>query len=557
MSVAVASDPQFAFPTRPQLVPGLVRIETADGLIVEGGPSRQAFQGATATGQLPRVMQALDGTAEVPELAERLDIDLGRLWPMLSLLYATGLVEEGFETPCDDAALAFLSRSVDTTRVNRNGAQARDRLTAAVVQVVTDEAHAEFASGLAELLRFDGVGTVQVQTVGLDVVDPASASAPAGTTILVAVGDSPRVAAAALAARADRIPVLPVLRDGGEVHVGPLLDPEHAACARCALDQRARVTNRDIAADATVFDGIAAPLVARDLLTMIARVGTSNTERFLVSTTLPTLTQTARVITPDPSCVVCMDPPSPGTGIGEGLPVAWAYSHSVAFPPRTSVNPKDHQVHYKSGNIALQRRHRAWPSAQLIPLPETVNGAGGLHRDALAHLLIHTFGLRNGPTASPQRVDRWCATGGNLGSPTAYLIARSVEGLVPGVYGFSCGETALAHLAWADPHTPVRGIPDDAPAAIVVTGALDVVASKYGPFGWRILQLDAGVALTQAHRLSTSVSLRLEPAVAWDDERLSELIGASLDSEPITAVVTLHPASHASRDFFAQKGSPS
>lgn len=69
MSAAVHNDPQFAPPTLPRLVPGVVRVPTANGVIVDGGPSRQSFTGRSAATLLPTVMDALDGTSTASQLA--------------------------------------------------------------------------------------------------------------------------------------------------------------------------------------------------------------------------------------------------------------------------------------------------------------------------------------------------------------------------------------------------------------------------------------------------------------------------------------------------------
>ena len=546
MAHAVVADPQFRFPARPRVVPGLVRIDTPDGLLVEGGPTRQSFQGNAATGLLRRVMDAADGTGDRTELARRLEVPAARLWPVLSLLYTTGLLEDAESVvattdSAPDPRLAFLARSIDTTRVNISGTQAAQRWQRARVQLVGDPAQDGFTRALAGALRRDGAGAVTITT------DP-SLAAPTGVGIilLIAVGDTPRVRAAALTARAAGVPVLPVRLEADRLHVGPLLDSVHTACARCALAGRSAVTGHVDEIDSHRTD-FAAALVAREVFTMLSRVGTSPAERYLVSTDLDTLEQANRAITPDPSCVVCMDPPDPTAPAGDGIPLAWAYTHAVAFRPRSAVNPRDHQVHYNSGNIALQRRHRAWPASPLVPLRQADRATAlppGLHRDTVGHLLIRIAGLRHGPSGGPNRVDRWCATGGNLGSVSVYLVARDVAGLEPGIYGFSRAEPALARLTWADPHTPVAGVPDDAGAALVLTGALDIVATKYGPFAWRILQLDAGVALTQAHRVAAGLGLAVTPAVTWDDDRLAELLATAGDAEPITAVAAVAPLSH-------------
>ncbi|MEO3937723.1 nitroreductase family protein [Dermatophilaceae bacterium Soc4.6] len=528
MARAVLSDPQFSFPAMPRTVPGLVTVTTPTGVIVDGGPSRQAFQGASAT-HLPRVMGLLDGTRDVDAVATAAGLARAEAWTILSLLYSTGLVEEARGDAAvdhDDPTACFLSRSIDTTRVNRNGTEALDRLRRSVVGVVSTDA--PWAELVARLLEAESVGSVWVE-------DRVRDDRPAGDLLLV-VGDGPEAEAAALSARGSSS-VLPIHVDGAAVHAGPVLDGAHTTCASCAMRQRRTLLAPEAPEASTPGSAdreLAALLVVRDVVALLSRVGTTAASRFVVTTRLDDLVQTARVVVPHPSCPVCMDP-SASDGDG-GLPLGWAYTHSVAFPPRDGLNPKDHQVHYQSGNIALQRRHRVWPASPRVALPAREVDAGHPVRlDVVGDLLVRTVGLRNGPSGSSSRVDRWCATGGNLGSPSAYLVARRVDGLRPGVYGFQSQDASLALLPWADPETALAGVPD-VPAVVVLTGGLDTVATKYGAFAWRILHLDAGAAMAQAHALAVAAGLRLLAVPVWDDAALAELLASDPDAEPVTAV---------------------
>lgn len=545
MARAVLSDPQFSFPTLPRTVPGLVTVPTSTGVIVDGGPARQAFQGASAK-HLPLVMGLLDGTRDVDAVAAAAGLARAEAWPILSLLYSTGLVEEAQGDAAvdhDDPSACFLSRSIDTTRVNRNGTEALERLRRSVVGVVSTEAR--WAERVARLLEAESVGTVWVD-------DRVHDDRLVGDLILV-FGDGPEAEVAALSARGSSS-VLPVHVDGGAVHVGPVLDGAHTACASCAMRQRRALPAPDGSMPGSVDRELATLLVVRDVVALLSRVGTTAASRFVVTTRLDDLVQTTRVVVPHPSCPVCMDPsssdstsynPTDRTTAGDsGLPLSWAYTHSVAFPPREGLNPKDHQVHYQSGNIALQRRHRVWPASPRVPLPSREGDAGSpLRLDVLGDLLVRTFGLRNGPSGSASRVDRWCATGGNLGSPSAYLVARRIDGLRPGVYGFQCEDATLALLPWADPEMALTGVPD-VPAVVILTGGLDTVATKYGAFAWRIVHLDAGVAMAQAHLLALAAGLQLLPVPVWDDAELAELLASDPDAEPVTAVFGILEKGH-------------
>lgn len=530
MAAAVSSDPQFTFPPRPRLVPGLVTIPTEDGLIVEGGPSRQFFQGPASGSLLPRLMRLLDGHRGPDDLAGELDLSPRQIWPALSLLYSTGLIEDTDDDGTDgapEASLQFLARSIDTTRVNASGASAYRRLTEATVDIVTDESHRALAAPVAEALTDNHVGTVRHH----DTVTDTSGRAD----LLIALGDGPVVEEAALRARSDEVTVLPAAVCSGRLLTGPVLDPAHGACPSCLLTGRRSLSSD--AADDAATSMVVPLLLTREVTALLSRIGTSLTSQALVCLDLADWSQRSHAVPPRPQCPICMDPSDPDAD--PGVPLGWAYAHAVSFPPRHTVNPRDHQVHYAAGNIALQRHHRRWPAAPTTLLPDTDGPETGMNLSTVGHLLTRTAGLRHGPADGPDHVDRWCATGGNLGSTTAYLVARDIAGLPSGVYGYQREDDTLAELAWADPSASIAGVPDDAPAALIVTGALDTVASKYGPFGWRIIHLDAGAALAQAAFIAHGCGLQLTPAPVWDDAELADLLGCDPDREPVTAVLAL------------------
>jgi SagB-type dehydrogenase family enzyme len=208
------------------------------------------------------------------------------------------------------------------------------------------------------------------------------------------------------------------------------------------------------------------------------------------------------------------------------------YEQAVTFPPREWLNPKDHQGHYRPANAALQLYNKEYLGSPRIPLDDS----------PLAGLLLQTFGLRD--TDSGQ-VSRWAPTGGNLGSPLAYVLALDVAGLAPGWYFYQRGDHSLARiraLPAPDGHAEAvwPGIGPERPdALIVLAGALDVVAAKYHDFAYRILGLDAGVALAQLAAVADEAGLTVRFADRWDDTAIGTALHLDADSEPVTAVVAL------------------
>jgi SagB-type dehydrogenase family enzyme len=246
-----------------------------------------------------------------------------------------------------------------------------------------------------------------------------------------------------------------------------------------------------------------------------------------------------------PGCPRCLPTDSPAGA--DGPAVAHVYEQAVQFPPREWLNPKDHQAHYKPANAYLQRYNKEYLAAPRIAL----NGgqpdpAPGLTVADLSTLLLRTAGLRDpGPSAVSEQVSRWAPTGGNLGSVQAYLLALDVAGLAPGWYFYQRGDHSLARIratsavdGEAAAVCPVLA-PRRPAALIVLTAALGVVAAKYFDFAYRLICLDAGVALAQLVALADEHGLTARFADRWDDETLTEALRVDAIAEPVTAVIAL------------------
>jgi len=547
MAAAVAGDPQFVLPVRPRWVDGLVQVPVERGLLVEGGPERQVLRGAAATALLPRLIPLLDGTRDIAAVAGEVGLRDALVRQAVSLLYSCGLLEDGADPdagaaeghPVAHDVLRFLSRQVDGTRANRSAGGAVARLARARVVVL---GRGPLAARLAEDARATGVADV-AQASGLGALDAEVALvvavvAPGEDRALVALDDR----CAELA-----VPWLRVAPGDAEGEIGPRFERAHTACLDCFVSLRERadadgsaasgaeatVARTATGADAEVLAGLAGLEIAH----LVTRVGAALSPRGVTRVDLATLAQRTLPLLRRPGCARCC----PGPGEARSPTLGVAYEQSVVFPPRALLDPKDHQVHYKPANLRLQREAKDLPGAARVALPDPdEDGEGqGLGLGVLGGLLLRAFGLREpGAMGTAPKVERWAPTGGNLGSTTAYVLAARVAGVAPGAYCYLAREHTLARL-------PAPG-PADQPAAagpaatIVVTGALGRVAAKYGPFGYRIVLLDAGCAVAQLATVAAAAGIGIEVAARWDDHGLARRLGVDADTEPVTAVVGLH-----------------
>ena len=71
---AARNDPEMAIPQRPAFMPGGVVLPLSNGLIVDGGAARQLLNGSASTSLVPRMIDLLDGTRTVPEVAAQLAV---------------------------------------------------------------------------------------------------------------------------------------------------------------------------------------------------------------------------------------------------------------------------------------------------------------------------------------------------------------------------------------------------------------------------------------------------------------------------------------------------
>ncbi|WP_046777829.1 hypothetical protein [Streptomyces yangpuensis] len=540
MRRAVAQDPQFSAPKRPALCRGLVVVPFPDGILVEGAPTRQVLRGAAARDLTTRVLPLLDGTRDVTQLAERANAPVQHIEQVVALLYTCGLLEEGSDDPVvDDPAAVFWSRSLDSTRVNRNAAQAMKLLSSTRVAVVADGGT---GARLRDALLENGFGEVELVR-SPDVLSDEP-------DLLVAVDEEGRsdLTEAAQWCAGRGVPMLPAHLHGAMVDLGPYIDPVFTVSFDEADRQRRahppQVHHEPAGENAARI--MATALIAGQVTAIASRVGAVPVLRGMVRTDLESWREDMYVMAPVPERT-----DSRSTLTAADVPLALAFETSVAFPPRKLLNPRDHQMHYKPGNIALQHESKRWPSARTLTLPRT-----GIHPQAplepsgtaavaqvglthLASLLLLAVGRQEESAPGRPSVPRWAPTGGNLGSANLHAVVTDVAGVPAGFWGYDSAAHRLARLPDAVDPAELPGA--DAAATLVLTGSLARVASKYSTFAWRIVHLDAGVAMAQLAHAARSFGLRARPLDRWDDLALAAAFDLDLDAEPITGVVEIRP----------------
>ncbi|WP_436535063.1 nitroreductase family protein [Actinoplanes sp. HUAS TT8] len=518
MAYAVAADPQFVPPVRPCLAAGLVQVPLVDGIAFPGTGNRQTvLRGRSAVQLIPRLLPLLDGTRTVEELGELLPrVPLKTLHACVSLLYVSGLLQDG---PIGEAVevipaevAGYLGRNLDTTRVNRSRNQACERLARTRVLIAG-------TGPLAAMLRTELAGAG---------ADAHAWTGDALTTgdLVVAVDDGNTTALTEVeeACRKAGIGWLRTAVGADRAEIGPLFDARYSCCYDCFARNRTAPAGEPSAVRAAIW----AALAATETVHLLARVGEVPSMQVCTVYDLGEWSRQVIGAYRRPGCPTCL--PADPRAETDRSPLAHRYEQAVTFPPREWLNLKEHQAHYRPANHALQRYNKQYQAAARLPL-----GDG-----SLSHLLRRTAGLRDlGDRALPGQVSRWSPTGGNLGSVQAYLLALDVDGLDPAWYFYQRADHTLGRVRAATAGV-CPALEETGPSALLVlTGALGVVAAKYHDFAYRILGLDAGVALAQLSAVAATRGVTTRFAARWDDAAFHDALRLDPDAEPVTAVVAL------------------
>lgn len=531
VGAAARYDPQLRIPLRPRLRRGLTICHEADEVVVYGGPKRHRFQGRSAATLLPTLLGKLDGVKGHRQLAECVGTSEEVIFKSVSLLWTCGVIEEGDHRPLltasvDDQLADFLSRIGDSTGVNASWEEAAARLTAARVEVFGDDI-------LTAALRAELSPSV---TCELGAVLPS----PAATLVVVVDGADPGYPEVVRYCWDNDIRLVRLRLRGRSVELGPFVDSQLTPCLDCLGAQNLTDSREPKLGDRD----LAVALFAREIFALVSRSTPSPLGARWRQIDLEKLAFTDVSEPTHAGCANCSAAVGPVT---PQAPLPVRYEASVAMPAKEFADLKAHQMHYKPSNLALQRTARQWPTAARIELPAPELGeldrpwraAGAMVEagakvtpESLALVLMAVAGLRG--TEHTAKVQRWTASGGNIGSCSAYVVIRDCSGLEPGVYGYVSTAHALARLS-----TKLPLFAGDDPVTIVLTGDYRKVAEKYGAFALRIVFLDSGCAQATARVVADVLSLPLSFAGSWDDQAIGRSLGLDLDVEPVTAVATI------------------
>lgn len=565
MGIAAEIDPQFQLPRKPRMTDGFQVVPITRGLLVHGGESMEVFRGQAASHFLPQFIPLLDGTKTLDDLATHFpSYSPLAIKNVLALLFARGLLEDGIEDEGYDMAdfdpevLAFFRRHTDLTRVNRSAVEGLNRLKQQNVILITD---VEQGKSVQKELLHVGVKDVQLLSMEDEIYLQDI------TLVLVFLAAHSRYTSKLQ--ELDRvcgekgIPWLLSMVDGENGVIGPYLDRSLTGCYDC-FQANLKWEPRGI--PLVEYIDWWAQFTSMQVTYLLSRMAPSMALESIIFD-FDKWSQKKQRLVCSPGCPNCM----PMDGLNAEAPeIAYCFEKMIAFPPKDFLDPKAHQMHYKSSNITLSYDSKEYPSSPVISLPgegELVVPKGNFLKNlfasspeetkcgpltlaALSRVLVCGAGLRAEQEGMKvdDKLQRWAPTGGNLGSTQIYVLARTVDGLQSGAYFYQIKDHELARIGASDGMQDIEALmsqvmgesPDRYPdALIVLTGALHRVATKYHAFAYKVIHLDAGVAMTQMQAVASGLGLSVTVYHTWEEEALYQQLQVNEIGEPITAIFAL------------------
>jgi SagB-type dehydrogenase family enzyme len=566
---------------RPRFVHELVTVPFGDGLVVDGAHSLQVFKGKSTRSLLPELIPLMDGSRKLAELENALPGTMPEhVRAAVTMLHEAGLVEDGSDQmEAADAfpneTLFFLRRYSSATGRNRSGREACEKLQIAEVVIFEDGGTTPHGETLKALLQKTGVGRVLLCNRGsLGDWHPESGVPPAQLLIVsLALNgeDSESGARFDEWCAKNNLPWLRIAADpgGGYADIGPYFSVRDTSCYRCFYQIHGRpVVSADpaIARMRPAESEFWLSMAAVEIVYQLTEAGPVSRGRDFQRYDLGQWTSRQLRCARVPGCPRCRPLDDRVTEDRRSVvdtavvfedyaglqSLGTALLREQAEPAHRPANPaQDSKLlsscHHRDLIRELPKLERG-----TLDLLRGINGSArdSFSVDELSTLLMTCAGIKAARTPG-SAVKRWSATGGNLGSVEVYVAVRNVSGLAPGLYFYDPRRHSLAHFERHKGTLPmeefmrrVLGCSGELPDALaLLTGALQRLTRKYGAFGYRLVNLDAGVAMSQLHLVARALGVWSKTAACWADDLIEEQLNLNPLLEPSTVVVELsaHP----------------
>lgn len=562
-------------PHRPRFLKEVVVIPMEGAIAFDGAVPTSVLRGYPWVHLVPRLAPLMDGSRTLEELEAGLpDVPLAHLRAAILLLRLRGLVDEETTYPADSIgtgdALAFLRRYAGATAANRNGWEAYERLRATEVLVFCPRGTGSDVELLKSALESSGIGRVIViERKSLESWRPyESETQPFVASLCLGPEDYEWQTMLNTWCSKHRLCWLRAVVDvkANYADIGPIFNIEGGSCYQCFRALHSRPPSPEGACaevpsiDAQFWIG----MVALEIIYRVSRIGVFTGRKEFKRYELAQENCLQLVCGRVPGCLCCqpLEDCSRSAVISGGpIDTALLFDNYVAREMGAPVLPR---LRADQNHISLGLQHevkqlpnsRQWILNPRIPQIEKrgldvlqsdgMTSAETLTADELAAVLLLTAGIRGSDSSGMVR--RWSPTAGNLGSVELFLAVHEVSGLAPGYYFYQPHEHSLARLEGRAGKIPVEefmrrvtGDEGQYPPSVLLllTGALHRVARKYGPFGYKLINLDAGAAVSQLHLIANCLGIETQTAVRWADDLIEQEMNLEPSEEQPTAVVRL------------------
>jgi SagB-type dehydrogenase family enzyme len=564
---------------RPRFIREAVLIPYKNGFLVDGTTALQRFRGTAAERILPQLLILMDGSRNLEQLESALPhIPPEHIRELISALSDTGLIEDGScSSKIDIGGMLqietrdFFSRFLSVTKANRSAGQVFDRLRASEVLILAKRQQLRHLELLASLLSDTGVHNVRV--IG-------AASFDAQLSLGCRSSDQPLAVALSLGGedrnwyrecddyfRDYQSGWLRIVVDAQNncADIGPHFRRSRTPCYECfqrvqSFPKRATNDSIQVPSDATIAFWVS--FIALEIVYSISRLGPLLTQRGFRRYDLKTWESKALCFPYISGCERCSLEAltHKDKRFRHTLSPALVFEDYVGAPYRLPGELTNGQA-VPNSNVALINETKCLPTSQQVPLSEQLCELKGqaLDRlsgspqnlvteftaDQLGTILRMTAGIRK-CVGNEGFLRRWAATAGNLGSVELYVVVRSVDGIQPGLYFYQPRQHSLARLEFRHKSIdPVELIKRFAPtdplsdAIVIYTGAYHRLKRNYGPFGYRLMNMDAGVAIAQSHCLAKGLQVWSQTATNWSKDAVETELFLDTPNEQATGIVLL------------------
>ena len=569
---ALRSPVRSGLPCRPRFLHELAVIETDDQLLIDGLGQLHVFAGESSRTLLAPLIKLMDGSRTVDQIGTALQqFPLGDVAKAISMLHQWGLVEDGAayrtaELLEENSTLAFFRRNIGMGRVNRSGREAYERIRKSEVLVCASPSAARAADKVKAQLSEAGIENVISLNMSSLPSDRRPLASPDQSLIVsLSSGGEDRIRQEALDdwCRDHHISWLRATIDeaSGYADIGPHFKGRETICYKCFSSLHGRrcssqKTTRHSQIDESVFSG----LLSIEIIYMLSDLGPRVTARDFQRYSLPAWKLKHLGLSRIPGCPRCrpgMSDAIVSTNTHVNTAVLFEDYIGLQSRPTTFFIRQAKPIQGMEDTSLQTSRFQScvqYPLTRQIPASDgeargmATEPQAPISLDELASILMMTAGIRHLSNRFTKS-RRWAATAGNLGSVELFIAVRDVTNLPEGVYFYEPTQHTLSLFKRHDANSSITSLmrricpqcaETDLPFVLVFfTGAFHRLAVKYGPFGYRLVNMDAGVAFSQMQVVAQTMGLSATMLARWPDDLIEHELNLDTFEQQCTAVAAL------------------